>query len=370
MPPNSNPNNNISNFQPLKTGIDPVFKAAPGQQYNVPKPNVPGGAFTVLNNQEYTPNQQPTSFIPKPAPIVSQLPKSIIRTFKGDIESAVSTNHLSSINIAIAENEKMHSQIQAGAAEPVAAPASDYSLNKILIFISIILIVIGVIGVLLIFVIGTDNSSPVIQAQNLPALITTEFKDELNTSQITKDKFTTALSNKLNDSQITVNTFYNTYITSGTSTSLRLITTAEFIPLVNFTVPDIIKRTFLPDFMVGMYSFGKNFPFIILKTSSFENTFAGMLAWEKDLEGDFKIIFRLPGYSSTGGLRAELTPTTAKKFVDGVIVNKDVRMLKDTSGQIIFLYGIIDKETVVFTISDIAFKEIVNRLNKEKSLTR
>jgi hypothetical protein len=126
----------------------------------------------------------------------------------------------------------------------------------------------------------------------------------------------------------------------------------------------------LPDFMVGTFSFGKNLPFIILKTSYFENAYAGMLSWENDLEKDFQVLFRLTGYQTAGGILAELTPTTIKKFSDSVIVNKDVRILKDETGQIMLLYGIIDKETIIITVNDTAFKEILTRLNNEKTLKR
>jgi hypothetical protein len=139
---------------------------------------------------------------------------------------------------------------------------------------------------------------------------------------------------------------------------------------MEFKIPEILKRTLLPDFMVGTFSFGKNLPFIILKTSYFENAYAGMLSWENDLEKDFQVLFRLTGYQTAGGILAELTPTTIKKFSDSVIVNKDVRILKDETGQIMLLYGIIDKETIIITVNDTAFKEILTRLNNEKTLKR
>ena len=85
---------------------------------------------------------------------------------------------------------------------------------------------------------------------------------------------------------------------------------------------------------------------------------------------DFQILFRLPGYEKAGGILDQLTPMVAKKFEDGVIVNKDVRILRDDNGNMILLYGIVDKETIIITVNDTAFKEIITRLNKEKTLKR
>ena len=167
-----------------------------------------------------------------------------------------------------------------------------------------------------------------------------------------------------------MNSFDNIYITTGTSSTKRLLTAKEFITLMKFYIPDIITRTLLPDYMVGMFSFDKNLPFIILKTSYFENAYAGMLSWENDIEKDFQVLFRLSGYENSGGILAELTPTASKKFTDAVIVNKDVRLLRNEAGEIILLYGIIDKETIIITVNDASFKEIISRLYKEKELKR
>jgi len=381
MPPEENTNKNTPASSTFKIGIDPVFKSNSDlqrptntNQNPVVTPSQPAdmsSVFGALNNQKYSPD--PALIIKPVEPIVQNNltnPKSVIRTYKSDLEAAIQADHLSSINIAIAENEKMHNQIKMGQGNDSVTDNSDYSKSKIMIFISLILVVIGVVGIGYIFLAKGQNPTVLTQAQEFPSLITTEIKDELNTNLIIKDKFVKTLSEKLNDSQIPANNFYNLYLTVNANSTKKLINSAEFISLLGLKIPDIVGRTLLPNFMVGVYSFGKNLPFIILKTSSFENTYAGMLAWEKDLEKDFQLLFRLPGYENYGNIVVALTPTETKKFEDGVIVNKDVRLLRNDAGQIMFLYGIIDKETIVITMNDLAFKEIINRLNKEKTLKR
>jgi len=367
MPPEENANKNNPNFGALKIGIDPVFKSTTSQT-NPATPLTPGGAFNVLNSQKYTPTQP--AGVPVPQPQINSAPnqKSIVRTLKGDMETAIQTEHLSSINIAIAENQRMHEQINSGAVEQPST--GDYSKNKVIIFISFLLVIAGIVGISIVYFTKKSGPAPAPSIQELPSLITTEFKDMLDTDTVVKNKLTTVLGKKLNDSQFTVNNLYNSYLTTGSSTGKRLITAKEFVTLAGFKMPDIAKRTLLPDFMVGTYSFRKNLPYVIFKTSSFENTYAGMLNWEKDMADDFKILFRLPGYDQNIGISAELTPSVFKKFEDKVIVNKDVRLLRDELGNIILLYGIIDKETVIITVSDVAFKEILNRLNKEQALNR
>jgi len=132
----------------------------------------------------------------------------------------------------------------------------------------------------------------------------------------------------------------------------------------------MIKRNLFPDFMIGMYQTDKNNPFLIFKASYFENAYAGMLEWEKILEKDMKVLFRLPGYEKIGDLLAELNAEPIKQFQDTVILNKDVRIIKDENANTLLLYSIIDKETIIITTNENAFKEIINRLNKEKTLRR
>jgi len=348
----------------VKIGLDPVFKSA--QNFQKPtNPEMVSNAFNVLNNQQFVPTKNPE--VAPQKPIENNSPKSIIRTFKGDMAAAITANHLSSINIAIAENQKMNAEIRSKQKEE--SSPEEYSKNKIIIFISIILIIIGVAGFSLLYIFKKPTSEQVFKTQ-LPSLITTEYKDELNLEIITNNKILNVLSDKLNTSQIPVNNLYNAYITIGSSTNQRLVTASEFVTLMKFHMPDMIRRTLFTDFMVGAYATDKNLPFVILKTSSFENTYAGMLNWELDLEKDFQVLFRLPGYENQAGILSGLAPTVSKKFTDAVIINKDVRVLRDDEGKIIFLYAIVNKETIIITVNDIAFKEIINRLDKEKTLKR
>ena len=362
MPPEKDKNRNSNTF---KIDIDPVFKGVSNTQNNIDQAN-PGGVYDVLNNQKYTPSQTTTPITPTST--ISNNQKSVIRTYKDDLESALQKNHLSSVNIAIAENQKLHSQTKNTQKENLS---SGNSSGKKILFFSLFFIIAGIIGISVFYFINTQTStSKIVQVQQLPSLITYEYKDELNVNTILKDRFTSALSSKLNDILTPENTIYNLFVTNSTNSTKKLITASDFVSLTKFKIPDALARTLLPDFMIGMYSFDRNLPFLILKTSSFANTYSGMLSWETDLETDFQNIFRLPGYGNNGGTLSKLNPITTKKFQDGVILNKDVRILYDDNNNMLLLYSIVDQQTIVITVNDIVFKEIVNRLNQEKTTQR
>jgi hypothetical protein len=357
-----------NNFSPLKVDLDPVFKANPKKEIDTEHSPLITGVYGVLNNQNYIPDQ-PLSEQTENIPVPKSNTKSSIRTYKDDIEEAIQTSHLSSVNIAMAENDKMRGRLIAENAG-IAGPSGAYSKNKIALLISILLVVIGIGAIGITYLVKNQSSNTIIPTQVITSIITTEYKDELNVNSVVKNRFLSALASKINDIQIPVNNIYNVYITTGASTTKRLINSGEFVAFTELRMPDMIKRTLASNFMVGMYSSTQNLPFIIFKTSSFENTYAGMLEWEKYLEKDFSVLFRFSDTNANGGLAASLTPTTQKTFTDAVIVNQNARVLRDADGKITFLYAILDKNTIVLTVNDTAFKEIVSRLNKEKGLKR
>jgi hypothetical protein len=361
MPPKDNLGAS-SNFQPLKVGIDPVFGGNEKTTATRPEPNSPYASdiYNVLSNQKYVGDTTKTT--------TSSLPhntKSSIHTFKDDIQDAIQTSHLSSINIAIAENERLHRD--PNTKNNTDSP-EDGDKNKKIVMISLVIIVFSILTIIIAFIIKNYRVTSVVEQKNIPSLITTDYRDELNIDSIVKERFNSAVSSRINDVLVPLNNIYNVYITTGKDSTKKIISSTEFVSLAGLQIPDILKRNLADDFMVGMYSFGQNLPFIIFKTTSFENTYAGMLDWEKDLKKDFGVLFRLNGEIT--GLENILKPSKPYKFEDATVANQDVRLLKDDNGKIIFVYSILWKDTIVLTTSDVALKEIINRLNKEKSLKR
>ena len=90
MPPEENTNKNTG-FSPLKVGIDPVFKSVPQSQVDKNQ-GADISAYGVLNNQKYAPNQGPVQTPAKTAENNLSGPKSIVRTYKGDLESAIAAD--------------------------------------------------------------------------------------------------------------------------------------------------------------------------------------------------------------------------------------------------------------------------------------
>jgi hypothetical protein len=97
--------------------------------------------------------------------------------------------------------------------------------------------------------------------------------------------------------------------------------------------------------------------FIIIKLESFENAFAGMLAWEAKMLEDLGPLF------STRELAANTPSDTA--FEDVTERNKDARVLRNPEGEVVLLYSFFDNNTLIITDSEETLRVILNRLTNE-----
>ncbi len=291
--------------------------------------------------------------------------RPIIRTYKSDVEETIQTNHVSSINMAIAENRKMLNQQKTADIDIKKA-----KFNKNILIISIVLVVGGaltfIIPKLLIQAQYGPKPVPTETVSSAP-IITVDTEEKINIQDIVLNRVSTTLKERVNQSSTQLGQMKNYYLTEGTGTAENLITADHFLSLINATLPSEIQRTLKDSYMFGSYNYNGNQRFLILKVGAYDTTFSGMLQWETNLWQDFKELFSLQSDNSTSSPSFGLE---IKKFQDATFYNKDCRVVRDSSGNIIFLYSIIDENTVVITTSTDTLREIINRVSKAKVVTQ
>jgi hypothetical protein len=101
-----------------------------------------------------------------------------------------------------------------------------------------------------------------------------------------------------------------------------------------------------------MIGFNDTTPFMILTTNFFQNTFAGMLAWEPTMPEDMSTLFGFP-------------VNISGKYEDRILDNKNIREFVNASGTPVFLYGFIDNQTLIISGNETTFSKIVNRIEKQ-----
>lgn len=106
------------------------------------------------------------------------------------------------------------------------------------------------------------------------------------------------------------------------------------------------------EIMVGIHSFDRNQPFIIIRTNAYERSFNALLEWEKDAGRTLGIFFK-PVY-------AESSFAPALTFTDDVIRNVDVRKSQEAWP---ILYTFPERTLLIITTNEFTLREIMSRLS-------
>ncbi len=174
-----------------------------------------------------------------------------------------------------------------------------------------------------------------------------------------------------------------TYITySTTSPKKTLITTplpgGELLAAMDLPAPDILLRNIDRSSTVGIVNAGgETNPFFIMRVTSYERTYAGMLSWEKTIADDLALFYPAP-VRDTFVIPLDTTATTTTTtsssaqilpepeffavFKDEILQNHDVRVLRDRTGKEVMVYGYRDKETLIIARNSAAYLELIRRL--------
>ncbi len=319
---------------------------------------------------EATPIKEPQAQAPKQKPVqtaeVSSRP--IIRTYKSDMEETIQAGHLSSINMAVSENNKLMQQIKPGSLETKKS-----SVNRNIIIISLILVAGGALAIFIPYVLVQKQNAPQTVATSTvssQSVMTTDIEEKINLNQINLNGIDVTLNERVNQSSTELGQVKDFLLTEGSGANEAPITSTEFLTLLKANVPDEISRSLLPQYMFGMYNYDGNQEFLILKINSYDTAFSGMLSWEPDLWNDFQNLFGLSNTGASSTSSSTSIGIIVKKFQDAEFDNKDCRVIKDDSGNIIFLYSIIDPNTIVITTSPDTLKEIISRITQVSTVTQ
>lgn len=212
----------------------------------------------------------------------------------------------------------------------------------------------------------TKQGSVIPVATSVPSLI--PFDESVEVKGTGQDLMQ-AISNAAQSGSVSGNIVV-TYVTLATSTGSALPQPGGvLIKDLDLPAPSILLRNILDSSTVGYVNAGaESRPFMILKVSSYERTFAGMLAWEPTMASDLATFY--PAYAdaapigtSTASSSPQVLPTTAPTaFVDAVVSNYDVRILRDAAGRSLMVYGYYGQDTLIIARDEAAFTALVSRL--------
>ena len=158
-------------------------------------------------------------------------------------------------------------------------------------------------------------------------------------------------------------------LVTGSIASSTLVDTPTFIERLPTTMPAVLSGSLSSNFLLGYEIESTPQPFIIFKTTSYDNAYGGMLHWEETLETDMdQLNFTPPAAaipddtSTTTPQHFVSLPPSGSLFQDGVVSNTNVRLVKDANGDTRVIYALPDTSTIVITTNETAMKELLRRL--------
>jgi len=281
-----------------------------------------------------------------------------IRTYQSDLSEALKDQKGSVVKIALAEHKRKEQE------KKNISPKS--TKNTFFIWGGILLMAISAIIIIFLFINkkSTLKNFDSINPEGIQSLIFADNHKEIEAKNFSKRKMINAITNEVENNSLRLDTIENIYLTTSVNESEKQIVGAKnFLSLIGNNIPNSLLRAIENDFMIGIYSFDNSQLFILLKTLSYDNAFAGLLLWEDKLFDDLYEIFKI----DTSGENANLFN---KKFQDMIVQNKDARVLKNDQGEIILMYIFLNKQTIIITRDEDTLVEVSNRLNIKKNVNR
>ncbi len=111
------------------------------------------------------------------------------------------------------------------------------------------------------------------------------------------------------------------YVKEDENRMLRRIGVKDVFTSTDAQIPTLLYDNIQHDFMHGIYTTDKNYPFMILKAVSYDRAFEGMKQWEPNMIDDMATYFDLPKEATDRSLLED-------GFSDNLIKNKNVRVAR------------------------------------------
>lgn len=286
-----------------------------------------------------------------------------LRTFKGDLEEIVKTEHVSTVSVAAAEENRRAREVVEEETTENKVEQRERRTRVATIAISLMLVTLGLAtGIYLYFL---SQQKPTVAEQfNVTPLIFVEQELEIPVDRIAGRNLGDTLRQKRDTLTLRLGNIAGFYFTTGVAENKKLVDAQSFLKLLGISAPSQLTRTITPEFMLGVHVFDGNQGFLILQTDQYEGAFAGMLTFERSIMDDFYSFFGTPvrAHLGEGTTTAAFNPV----FKDKIIKNHDTRVLYDESGAMRLLYSFVDRGMLVITTNENTFAEILTRLQSKR----
>lgn len=275
----------------------------------------------------------------------NKIQNKVVETYAEDMARVIESDQGGLIKKIIQEQEQKEFE------KKYRSPASRTS--KIYMLLGSVVILMA-FGVLMFLGLQEDTNTVPIERQLTPLI----FNDKtffIETESFSKDQVIASILTEFNTTNLKNDGLEAIYLTQN----------KNMVGLRNFLT--LLKSDFIPpnenvlsdQFLMGLTNTGtKNF-FFILRSRSFQDGFENIKPWENKM---FYDLHRFFGYS----LSSFTSYLFTKSFDNGIIENKNARILYDSEGNIVMMYVFVDDNHVVITSKIEPVRELMSRLSSSR----
>lgn len=293
-----------------------------------------------------------------------------LETYQSDIQKYIRDKNVSSVTVAAAEADRRNE-----AGESIEVAPKQFNPSKWL------QIGAGVAGALLMVgalsIVGyafiSSRTLPSTPTPIAPFIAVDGSVDVALQAGDTRQAIMTSFVDAKNKLKLSVGLVGQLRPVLASSTGNIPLTAQTFLTVFTPDIPPQLLRTIQPQFLLGIHSYDVNQPFLMFQVDSYQGGYAGMLAWEKTMRVDLLPLFQatVPPHSElqSSSSTAPFITVIDNTFTDSVIENHDVRVIKNSYGDILLVWTFIDRTTILITTNVNTVHEIITRLKNAPTIS-
>jgi hypothetical protein len=203
-----------------------------------------------------------------------------------------------------------------------------------------------------------NNNTSTSQIERAKSIISPDSKILISITGKNQNSIVSAIKTEVSKSQ-PEKTIKEIILTESNGEIISKVKAEKILNTIGVNTPELFSRSISDDWMLGVYSGTgeQKSVFIITTNNFFQNTFAGLIQWEKTMPEDLKQYLYTESNNQDFTIRGQ--------YKDKIIKNKDVREYVADNGHISFLYSFISNDKLVITDSEDALEEIITKLEKD-----
>jgi hypothetical protein len=306
-----------------------------------------------------------------------------LRTFQGDVAEIIKNQNTSVLSIALAEKKKKQ-EVEKTSPPKVVDERTKKNISTVLASILLIILGIGAVAGFYFIQKNAPKNTPAPESR-VEAILPYSSKVAIDVSSLSKDRLIKAVAEAGRGAVLSQGEILFISLLENNKEDAEKISTKKLFSILEASVPGGALRSFEDGFMLGFLGNSK-IPFLLIRLSSFDNAFDGMLRWESTLNADIGSMLAnlqiIPSASTVPVTDSSVEASSStlpkvtfipvsrgipnKEFKDETIKNKDARILEDSLGNTLLLYSFLDRDTLLITISEGVLEELSSKLNALK----